>query len=75
MKCDKCGRDFQWTEAEHDTHCETMGKYSVGPKLLTMCPECAASRRGMLAYWVLVIALFILASTIAFAVNKIVNFR
>jgi hypothetical protein len=69
MKCDKCGRDFDWAEAEYDTYTPSLGRGSKGIEPLTMCPECAASRRGMLGYFVLVIVLSLaaLAVLLAFA--------
>jgi predicted nucleic acid-binding Zn ribbon protein len=60
MRCDKCGREFDWAEAAYDTYTPSLGRGSKGIKPLTMCPECGASRRGMLGFFVFVILLLIL---------------
>jgi hypothetical protein len=49
MKCDGCGQQFPGNEARHDTRCETRGKHSTDPQLITLCPACADSRRN--TFW------------------------
>jgi hypothetical protein len=55
MKCFDCGKEFRGPEV-HDVRSSGQALVSFWKNKnieVTICPECAAQRRGMLRYWIL----------------------
>jgi hypothetical protein len=64
MKCNGCGQQFPAQEATFDTRSETIGKGCTPLKPMTLCADCAASRRN--TFWFVLWAVLFLLLGIAF---------
>jgi hypothetical protein len=73
MKCDGCGQQFPGKEARHDTRCETRGKGSTPPMLITLCPACAGSRRKTIWFVLWTMLLLFVAVVVITSVLSVLN--